>query len=126
MYGTKKRGFSYGLHTKTGTEMVYVWFSTDNKNHVDCSIADEFGTILARGVACLYDGDEFSITEGEDIAFDKALSKLYTFLQERVYREKEQSLTAITTLKNGLNKRMREHLIKEEKIEQKIRAKNEN
>lgn len=47
-----------------------------------CNIIDYFGNVF-KGVAVLYQDDIYNKCKGEYVAFDKACSKYYTFIQKR-------------------------------------------
>lgn len=118
MYERKKRGFSFGVNTKHGTELLYVWFSTDEKSRVDCSIADRLGNIMSRGVAVLHDTDEFSTVEGEEVAYTKAINKLYDKALEELNADIKYKHQALYDLKKNLTNKMSHHLVKEKKLDE--------
>ena len=119
MYSRRKRGFSFGVNGKKGTKNIYAWFSTDEKDHVDCKIADERENVLVRGVAIKHETDEFNLLDGMDVAFDKALSTLYNRTRAEIERDYFERLRNLDELYKGLSRQMRKHLVKEEKFEAK-------
>lgn len=119
MFDRRKRGFSFGVNTRNGNKKLRVWFSTDEKDRVDCQIADGCENVLVRKVAVRHDTDEFNLLDGMDVAFDKALSSLYERTRAEIEKDYFERLRNLHDMHKGLSRQMRKHLVKEEKFETK-------